>query len=151
MRRFFRTHLAWKVFLSYVVVVLVGVVVLATATSLSVPTAFNRHMAGMSAMMSGNSSSGNAQLLETELFSSYQAAVSDALTLATVAALIAAVLASYFISRQVVGPVQRMMGISHRIAEGEYGERLKISGNVQLNQLDELDQLALSFNRWQTK
>jgi two-component system sensor histidine kinase BaeS len=151
MRRFFRTHLAWKVFLSYVVVVLVGVVVLATATSLSVPTAFNRHMAGMSAMMSGNSSSGNAQLLETELFSSYQAAVTDALTLATVAALIAAVLASYFISRQVVGPVQRMMGISHRIAEGEYGERLKISGNVQLNQLDELDQLALSFNQMADK
>ena len=53
MLRFIRTHLACKVFLSYVVVVLVGVVVLATATSLSVPAAFDRHMAGMGAMMSG--------------------------------------------------------------------------------------------------
>ena len=129
MLRFIRTHLAWKVFLSYVVVVLVGVIVLATATSLSAPAAFDRHMAGMGAMMSGNNN--NLQPVQIELFSNYQAAVTEALSLATVAALIAAVLASLLISRQVVGPVQRMMVISHRIAEGEYEERLKVSGNVQ--------------------
>jgi two-component system sensor histidine kinase BaeS len=151
MLRLIRTHLAWKVFLSYVVVVLVGVVVLATATSLSVPTAFNRHMAGMSAMMSGNNMLGNIRPSEIELFTNYQAAVTEALSLATVAALIAAVLASFFISRQVVGPVQRMMAISHRIAEGMYEERLKISGNVLSNQLDELDQLALTFNQMADK
>ena len=72
MLRLIRTHLAWKLFLSYVVVVLVGVVVLATATSLSTPAAFDRHMAGMSAMMSGNSIVGNTQPLEIELFSNYQ-------------------------------------------------------------------------------
>ena len=151
MLRFFRTHMVWKVFLSYVVVVLVGSIVLATATSLSIPSAFDRHMSGMSAMMSGNSAIGSAQYLETELFSNYQAAVSDALTLAAAAALIAAVLASYFISRQVVGPVQQMMALSHRIAKGEYGERLKVSGSVQYNQLDELDQLGLSFNQMADK
>jgi signal transduction histidine kinase len=159
MLRFIRSHLAWKVFLSYVVVVLVGVIVLATATSLSIPSAFDRHMAGMGAMMSGNnmtlapapSAGVNAQTLEVELFSNYQAAVTEALSLATVAALIAAVLASFFISRQVVGPVQRMMLMSHRIAEGEYEERLKFSGNVQSNQMDELDQLALTFNQMANK
>jgi len=151
MLRFIRTHMVWKVFLSYVVVVLVGSIVLATATSLSIPSAFDRHMSGMSAMMSGNSAIGSAQYLETELFSNYQAAVSDALTLAAAAALIAAVLASYFISRQVVGPVQQMMALSHRIAKGEYGERLKVSGSVQYNQLDELDQLGLSFNQMADK
>ena len=151
MLNYFHTHLVWKVFLSYVVVVLVGVVVLATATSLSVPAAFQRHMAGMSAIMSGNSTQGNGQLLETELFSNYQAAVSDALTLAIVTALLAAVIASYFISRQVVEPLQRMTALSHRIAEGEYGERLKISGNVQSSQLNELDQLGLTFNQMADK
>lgn len=151
MLRFIRTHLAWKVFLSYVVVVLVGVVVLATATSLSVPAAFDRHMAGMSTMMSGNNMMGNTQTLEMELLSNYKASVNEALSLATVAALIAAVLASFLISRQVVGPVQRMMVISTRIAEGEYEERLKVSGNVQSIQLDELDQLALSFNQMADK
>jgi len=155
MIRLIRTHLAWKIFLSYVVVVLVGVVVLATATSLSAPAAFNRHMAGMGAMMSGNNMTmagvGAAQLLEMELFSNYQAAVTEALSMAAVAALVAAVLASFLISRQVVEPVQRMMAISHRIAEGEYEERLKLSGNVQSNQLDELDQLALTFNQMADK
>jgi histidine kinase len=85
------------------------------------------------------------------LFSNYQAAVTEALSLATVAALIAAVLASFLISRQVVRPVQRMMVISHRIAEGEYEERLRLSGNVQSNQLDELDQLAITFNQMADK
>lgn len=151
MLRFIRTHLAWKVFLSYVVVVLVGVVVLATATSLSVPAAFDRHMAGMGAMMTGNNRMGNAQPMEMELFSNYQASVTEALSLAIVAALVAAVLASYLISRQVVGPIQRMMAISRRVAEGEYEERLKVSGSVQTNQLDELDQLALSFNQMADK
>jgi signal transduction histidine kinase len=160
MLRFIRTHLAWKVFLSYVVVVLVGVIVLATATSLSVPAAFDRHMVGMSAMMSGNRMTmppvpgvdvSNVQPLEMELFSNYQAAVTEALSLAAAAALTAAVLASIFISRQVVGPVQRMMVISRRIAEGEYEERLNVSGNVQSNQLDELDQLALRFNQMADK
>ena len=160
MLRLIRTHLAWKVFLSYVVVVLVGVVVLATATSLSVPAAFDRHMAGMSAMMSGSNRPmtpaqgigvGDVEAMGMDLFSNYRAAVTEAFSLAALAALIVAVLASFFISRQVVGPVQRMMVISRRIAEGEYEERLNISGNVQINQLDELDQLALTFNQMADK
>jgi histidine kinase len=151
MMKFVRTHLAWKVFLSYVVVVMVGVVVLFTATSLSAPVAFNRHLAGMSAMMSGNSMMVNAQPLEAELFANYQASVMEALSLATAAALIAAVLASFLISRQVVNPIQRMMVMSHRIAEGEYEERLIVTGNIQTNQIDELDQLALSFNQMADK
>src|SRR5450759_2949449 len=152
MLRFIRSHLAWKVFLSYVVVILVGVVVLSTATSLSAPAAFDRHMAGMGATMSGRiGMMGNAQPLEMELFSNYQAAFTEALSLAAVAALIAAVLASFLISRQVVGPVQRMMVVSHRIEDGEYEERLNVSGNVKSNQLDELDQLALTFNQMADK
>ncbi|BAJ64683.1 MULTISPECIES: sensor histidine kinase [Anaerolinea] len=143
----FRRHLAWKLFLSYVIVVLVGVVVLATATSFSVPAAFERHMAGMSAMMPGMM--GNSHSMEMELFANYRASVTEALSLAVITALIAAVVASYFISRQVVNPIRTMMNLSHRIAEGEYKERLTISGD--LSQLDELDQLALSFNQMADK
>ncbi len=151
MLKYFRAHLAWKLFLSYVVVVLVGVLVLATATSLSLPAAYDRHMAGTSAMMSGNNMMGNSQPIELELFNGYQASVTEALSLATGAALLAAILASYLISRQVVVPIQRMMAISHRIAEGEYEERLDVSGNLHNNQVDELDQLALSFNQMADK
>jgi signal transduction histidine kinase len=151
MLKYIRSHLAWKVFLSYVVVILVGIVVLASATSLSVPEAFDRHMAGMGTMMSGNGMMDRGKPLELQLFSNYQAAVTEALSLAALAALIAAILASYLISRQVVEPVQRLMTISHRIAEGEYQERLMVSGSIQSDQLDELDQLALTFNQMADK
>jgi histidine kinase len=108
-------------------------------------------MAGMITMMSGINKMGNAQPLETELYSNYKSAMTEALSLAAAAALIAAVIASLLISHQVVEPVQRMMRISHRIAEGEYEERLKVAGNVQSNQLDELDQLGLTFNQMADK
>lgn len=149
--KFFRTHLAWKVFLSYLLVVLVGVLVLITAVSLSVPTAFERHMASMGALMSGGSPNGNPQAMQNQLFSEYKAAVYEAVSYATIAALIAAVLASYFISRQVVSPMLRMMRLSHRIADGEYEERLTIPGGQQENQIDELGRLALSFNQMAEK
>lgn len=40
-------RLGWKLFLSYLVVILVGVVVLATAAEFAIPATFNRHMSGM--------------------------------------------------------------------------------------------------------
>ncbi|EKD87953.1 MAG: integral membrane sensor signal transduction histidine kinase, partial [uncultured bacterium] len=144
-------HLSWKLFVSYVIVIIIGVVVLATATSVSIPSAFNRHMSGMSAMMLSNPTMGSTQSMETKLFTNYKAAVTEALTLATIFALLAAIGASFLISRQVVEPIQRLMKLSRKIAAGEYEERLQISGNVQENQLDEVDQLALSFNQMADK
>ena len=151
MMKFIRTHLTWKVFLSYLLVVIIGIVVLITAASLSVPAAFERHMASMNALMSNANAMGDSQSMETELFSQYTAAVYEAVSYATIAALIAALLASYFISRQVVTPMLRMMSLSHRIAEGEYEERLALPGGQQGDQIDELGQLALSFNQMADK
>lgn len=151
MLKFLRTHLVLKLFLSYVVVVMVGVLVLFTATRLSGPAAFDRHLAQMSAMMANMDMMDSSPSLEMDLFTNYSAAVSEAISLAAIAALIAAVLASFFISRQVVTPIQRMMKLSHRIAEGEYQERLTIPGSSHADQVDELDQLALSFNQMAEK
>jgi signal transduction histidine kinase len=145
----FRTHLAWKVFLTYVIVILVGVAALALATHFTIPAAYTTHMGRMGDMIPGGPG-GNMMggpLTGGDLFINYQAAVSEAVTLAAAAALAAAIIASLVISRRVVGPVQKMMSISQRVAEGEYQERLSIAGNVQTGQLDELDQLALSFNQ----
>jgi signal transduction histidine kinase len=148
---YLRTHLAWKMFLSYLVVVIIGIVVLITAASLSVPAAFERHMASMNALMSSANAIGDSQSMETELFSQYTAAVYEAVSYAAIAALVAALLASYFISRQVVTPVQRMTKLSHRIADGKYEERLSIPGSQHADQIDELGQLALSFNQMAEK
>jgi len=149
--KFIRTHLAWKVFLSFLLVVFIGGIVLITAASLSVPAAFERHIVSMDEIMTKGNMTDNNQQLVSELFSQYKKAVFEAVTYATLAALIAAVLASYFISRQVVNPTLRMMSLSHRIAEGEYSERLSLPGGQQADQIDELGQLALSFNQMADK
>ena len=105
MLKFLHSRLVWKVFLSYALVLLVGLVVLATATSLSFPAAFDRHLAGMSAMMAGQTVPGGDKAMEQELYDSYTASVNEALSFAAIAALMAAMVASFFISRQVVNPV----------------------------------------------
>jgi len=65
------------------------------------------------------------------LFANFRAAVMDALTLAGLAAVLAAALASLLVARQVVAPVQAMQIASQRIAQGQYHERVNMpdSGN----------------------
>ena len=137
-----RRRLSWKLFLSYLVIVVVGMVVLASAVEFAVPTAFERHMAAMTAMMGGAS-----QELEESFFVNFRNAVTEALTLAAVAAFLAAVALSLLISRRVVLPVQEMMTASQRIADGHYDERVGVPGNADRDELDELARLALSFNQ----
>jgi two-component system sensor histidine kinase BaeS len=136
----FRRHLGWKIFLSYLVVIVVGVVVLASAAEFSAPSAFERHMEAMQSMMGGGMMSAN-------LFANFRAALREALALAAAAAIVAAVVASLFVTRQVVMPVRDMMRASQRIAAGHYDERVRVPGDPAAGEVDELAQLALSFNR----
>lgn len=144
----FRRHLGWKIFFSYLVVVLVGVIVLATATEFVIPSAFDRHMAVMGSMMAGMMGTDMMGLdLNADLFTNFRAAVNEALTLAAIAATLAAIAVSIFVSRQVVTPVREMMLASQRIADGHYNERVEIAGNINPGEMDELGQLGVSFNR----
>ena len=141
-----RSHLGWKLFFSYLVVILVGVIVLASSVELFIPSAFDRHMASMGPMLEKmmGVSQGSSN---TDLFASFRAGVNEALTLAALAAFVVAVLVSVFVSRQVVAPVREMMAASQSIAEGHYSERIRFPGNPSKGDLDELAQLALSFNQ----
>jgi histidine kinase len=84
---------------------------------------------------------------EPDLFTNYRAGVSEALGMAGLAALAIALLVSVFITRMVAAPVRAMMQASQRIAEGHYDERVKVSGRLNRGEVDELAQMALSFNR----
>ena len=141
-----RRHLSLKLFLSYLVIIVVGVAVLATAAELAVPTAFERHMAAMAEMMGGMS-----MMLEMDFFSSFRNAVTEAVLLAGSAAFVAAVLLSILVSRRVVLPVQEMQTASQRIADGQYEERVGMPSTASWEDLDELGRLALSFNRMATQ
>jgi histidine kinase len=137
-----RRHLSWKLFLSHLVIIVVGIVVLASAAEFAVPTAFDRHMAAMAEMMGGRS-----MMMDVDLFTNFRKAVNEALALAALAAFLAAVVVSLFVSRHVVLPVQEMMVASQRIAAGRYDERVGVPGDAGRDELDELARLALSFNQ----
>ncbi|MEJ2549675.1 MAG: ATP-binding protein [Anaerolineales bacterium] len=147
-----RGHLAWKLFLSYLIVIVVGVLILATAAELSIPTSFQRHLAEMSAMMGrmmGDSTLGVD--LEADLFTNFRSAVNEALLLATFVSVLAAIIVSVLFSRQIVSPVQEMMSISQHIADGHFDERVNIPGEQPPSEMDELANLAVSFNRMASK
>ena len=136
-----RTRLGFKIFLSYLAVILVGVVVLATSVSLVLPGAFERHLAGMGdmmGMMGGDHGMDN-------LFQGFRDGVYEALLLAALAASAAAVVAGLFITRQIIAPIRALSQASRRIAAGRYNERVKLTGENP-NDMDELGQLAQDFN-----
>jgi histidine kinase len=148
MINFFRRHLGVKLFVSYLVVILVGAIVLGLATSFTVPEAFNSHMGlglGQGAgqgMMQGN---GTGRVIVSSLFQSFQASFNEALLLALLAAGVVAILVSLLLSRGVVAPVRVLTSASQRIADGHYNERVQPTGS------DELGQLAHSFNQMAEK
>jgi two-component system sensor histidine kinase BaeS len=142
MIRRLRRRMGLKLFLSYLIVILVGIMVLGSAAEFIVPGAFERHLAAMATAM-GNLS----PELKTSLFANFRAAVEEAMTLAALAALLAAVIVSLFVSRQIVMPVREMMVASERIAEGQYHERVDVPADLSWDELDELGRLAVSFNQ----
>lgn len=147
-----RRHLSWKIFISYLIVIIIGAVVLTTAAEFVVPRSFDRHLAAMDSMLVNMMGSSSMEMdLNVDLFTNFRTAVNEALTLAALAAVIAAVVVSFFISKQVVNPVREMMIASRFIAEGHYEERVHVPGDPSKDELDELSQLALSFNQMAAK
>jgi len=146
--RAIRSHLGRKLFLSYLIIIVVGVLVLASAAELAIPASFDRHMASMGSTMGGMmGSAGASSQVDADLFANFRAAVKQALFLAALAATLAAVLVSLLVSRRVVEPVRRMMAASRRIADGHYDERVRLRGNPAPEEMDELDQLGVTFNQ----
>ena len=129
-----RQHVGWKLFASYMIIIVVGGVSLAVAAELHIPTAVNRHMSQMS-MMGGSAG------MMSDLAASFTQAVNEVLLVAASFAFLTAVLVSTFVARQIVKPVQEMKAASQRIAAGRYDERVQVAGE------DELAELGHSFNR----
>jgi histidine kinase len=131
-----RRHLGWKLFISYLIIIVVGVASLAIVAEFVTPTAFNRHVANMEMIMGENLDSMIGDLTE-----SFQAAVHEILLVAAALATIAAVFISTFVTRRIVNPIREMQTASRHIANGHYEERVQIAGE------DELADLAQSFNQ----
>lgn len=144
---YFRHHVAAKLSLSYLVIILVSITGLAIASQFILPGAFNRHMAGMGGMMGGMT---GMQGMEnagsmSQLYAEFRASFNEALWYAALAATVVALALSFYLSQNVIAPVQAMSFATQRIAEGRYDERILVQGE------DELAQLAARFNEMAEK
>lgn len=92
-----RRGLALKLFLSYFIVIFVGVIVLTTAAEFAVPGSFERHLAAMSSTMAGRrGETSSAKDLNADLFLNFRLAVNEALIFAAIASSMAAIIVSFF-------------------------------------------------------
>lgn len=149
MIRYFRRRLRWKLFLSYLVVIFVGAVILIVAMEMAVPRAFAHHIARMEAFSNGAHlmDPDRANPMVDDLFVQFRTAVTEATLIATTIAALAAGTFSALISRRVTTPVRDMMNASRQIAQGQYGRRVATPANYPAADLDEMGQLAHSFNQ----
>lgn len=148
MSDYIRQHLGARLLVSYLAIVLVGVIVLVITSQSILPASFNRHMQGfgqgsMMGQMMGAGQGGPGMM--GQFYGDYRAGFNEALGYAVLAAVAVAVVLSLVLSRSIVAPLRRMSAASQRIAEGRYDERVQVSG------ADELAQLAVRFNRMAEK
>lgn len=130
-----RQRLGWKLGLSYLIVIGVAVLVMATAAQLHTTEALNHHMAAMQAL------AGHDTAMQEALEASFHAAVNEILAVAAAAAIVAALTVSVFTAQRIVGPIRQMLHASQHIAAGHYDQRVEAPGE------DELSALAASFNQ----
>jgi two-component system, OmpR family, sensor histidine kinase BaeS len=134
-----QNRLAWRLFLSYLVVVLVGGAVLAGTANLYAPDALERHTAHMQVHMGGGMGMGID--MEADFRDSFRAAIRDVLAVAALSATAAALVVSVFTARRIGQPVMALTDASRQVAAGDYHHRVPVDGQ------DELGQLGHAFNR----
>jgi histidine kinase len=137
-----RRRLGWRLLLSYLIIIVVGLVTLAVAAELQAPVAVARHIVHMQATLGSTLGEVIADPgMIADLAATVRRTVNEVLVVAAAAATISAVVISVFVTRRIVRPIQAMQIASRRIAEGRYDERVQVVGE------DELAELAQSFNR----
>ncbi|MBI5824213.1 MAG: HAMP domain-containing protein [Chloroflexi bacterium] len=143
--KYINAHLGIKLFASYILVITIGMAVVWGTTVFTTPRAFERHLSFMeqrlgagNGMMMGQGQGGG---MMADFYLNFQASFNESLIIAVIAATLVALVVSFVLSRSVIAPVRVMMNASQRISEGHYDER------VQSHGVDELSQLAASFNQ----
>jgi two-component system, OmpR family, sensor histidine kinase BaeS len=143
-----RTNLQTKLFISYLIVVLVGAVTLFVAMLLVTPLLYERFISEMMAGMMGGATGmmgdmmrGVTATIEAAVGRAFIEIMTYSLGFATAVSIVFALLASLFVARRLVAPIERLSAASRRIAAGHYAER------VEAGTADEVGDLARSFNQ----
>lgn len=143
-----RTNLQTKLFISYLIVVLVGAVALFAALLVVTPLLYERFISAMMVGMMGGSGGmmgemmrGFSRALEEAVGRAFIEIMTYSLLFSSAVSIVVALLASLFVARRVVAPIRRLSAASQRIAAGHYAER------VEGGPGDEVGDLAHSFNQ----
>lgn len=137
-------HLRWKLFVSHVLTITVGVIVLLLTAHFLAGTPLVRETTfslGSAASETGQVGPQPVVVASSSQPVRFQAVVDQSLLIAAFAALATAVFISLYVSRRVVEPLQELTLVSRRLAHGYYHER------TQINSDDELADLSRSINQ----
>jgi histidine kinase len=139
-------HLRWKLFISHLLVILIGVVVLLPTAHFLAETQLPQEplvALGSAGAETGQPVAPNlpAPLTGASQLVRFQAVVDQGLLISAFAALTAAVVVSLFVSRRIVEPLQELSSVSRRLAQGYYRQRTSIRSD------DELADLSQSINQ----
>ncbi len=136
-------HLRWKLLISHLLVIVIGLVVLLPTAHFLAGTQLTQEPSltlGAAASETGQvasaPSAGPVAPMER-----FQSVVDQGLLISAFAALVAALVVSLFVSRRIVEPLQELSSVSRRLAQGYYRERTSIRSD------DELADLSQSINQ----
>jgi signal transduction histidine kinase len=140
----FRHHLYIRMFLSYMLIIIVWVLVFLSTTPFTLRSAFKQNFERV-ALLRPNALLENVR--SRELYNTFRTAAGDSMRLGSLAAFLTAVVVSSILSYQMVAPAGRMMSATQRIAEGHYDERVPLPDDAVEADLNEWELLALRFNQ----
>ena len=127
--------LRFRLFMSYLVIILVGVVTLFGAASWIAGAFFEANIQNILA------EKGNTPAGITALNEAFNNGVRNSLLIAAVASLIAAIIISVFVSARLARPLHQMVDATNHIASGHYEEK------VLAPPVYEIAELAAAFNK----
>jgi histidine kinase len=147
--KYIQSHLDVKLFLSFVIIVFVFTFVLIAAVEFVMPNAFENHLLFMSSLIE---SEGRAlEEHDLNLYDNFRSAIYESLIFAIPISLLSAIAISLFFSREFVRPIRDLSIISRKISEGKYSQRILLPKEITVAEMDEVKQLAISFNHMASK
>ena len=147
--KYLQSHLNIKLLVSFFIIILVLSLVLIAAVELVMPRAFQGHLNFMNDLLEDE----NPILTQHELnlFDSFRRAIYSALSFALPAALISALVLSIAFSNQFVKPIKDLSEASRKISQGKYDQRILLPNKIGIDEMDELQHLAINFNQMASK
>jgi signal transduction histidine kinase len=145
-------HLRWKLLISHLLVIVIGLVVLLPTAHFLAGTQLTQEEPSLTLGAAASETGQLGAVSETGQVASeppgpvapmerFQSVVDQGLLISAFAALVAALVVSLFVSRRIVEPLQELSSVSRRLAQGYYRERTSIRSD------DELADLSQSINQ----